>query len=57
MAESFWHAVRDQRYREATGQAAKDRAERDREEREKDKKLRKELGRDCPKPYRWGGLI
>jgi hypothetical protein len=49
MADSFWHAVRDQRYREQSGEADRQRKLDDEQRRRADKAMRKAMGRDSPK--------
>jgi hypothetical protein len=49
---SFYHAVRDEKYRKESGEYYKERAEREQEERNKDDRLRRELGGDHPNEYK-----
>jgi len=51
MAESFWNAVRDERYRKEKGIDQKERRKDEQQERSRDERMRKEWGEDCPSQY------
>ena len=54
MSRSFWHAVREERYLKKSGewQRRKDADERD--QRNADSKMKRDMGEDCPSPYKGG---